>query len=832
MVCREQDMLADLRLAFRSLSRSPLFTAVAVVSLALGLGVNTAIFSLFDQILLRPMAVRNARELVMLDSPGARRGMTMGESSFSYPMYNDLRDNNQVFSGILARYPIAATLAQPDGQGLKIEGELVSGNYFEVLGVGAHLGRTLTSQDDTTPGAHPVAVISHEFWKSQFASDPAIVGRTVRINGHSFDVAGVAEPGFRGVQPGFFPAVHVPLMMKRQMTPTWDRLFDRHALWLHLFARLKPGVSRERAQAALQPFYHAALEEDVRQLTGVVSEQFKQRFLAKQLLLLDGSGGIPFFRREARGPMIVLLSMVGLVLLIACANVANLLLARAATRVKEVSIRLALGAGRLHLVRQLLAESAVLALLGGLAGLLVAAWTVDALLRWIPQNGVKMNLSAQLDWRILLFSLALSLATGLLFGLLPAWQTTRPDVAPALKDQAASPSRGARRLKKALVAGQVALSLLLLIGSGLFVRSLFNLRAIDPGFRTENLISFRVDAPLAGYKAGQATQVYEQLRERLAALPGVNAAMIAESPLLAGVGWNNRISVEGYPARESENPAPFFNSVSERFFESMGMPLLEGREFTPADGAAAPKVAVVSDRFARYFFGGRSALGRRFGIGDRNQDILIVGVVRDGRATSLRDDFSLRVYVPYRQASGIGGVTFYVRSPLEPESLIRTLRRETGRAFPGLAFFDPKTVRMQIEDAFVGERILAQFCAAFGLLATLLAAVGLYGVMAWSVARRTREIGIRMALGAERARLIRMVLREVAQLTVIGIAIGVPAALGLSRLVRSQLYGITPSDPLTYAGAVALIALVASLAGFLPARRASRVDPLVALRYE
>ena len=825
-------MLPDLRLALRSLGRSPLFTAVAVVSLALGLGVNAAIFSLFDQILLRPMAVRNARELVMLDSPGARRGMTMGESTFSYPMYKDLRDNNQVFSGILARYPIAATLAQPDGQGLKIEAELVSGNYFEVLGVGAHLGRTLTSQDDKTPGAHPVVVISHEFWKSQFVSDPAIVGRTVRINGHSFDVAGVAEPGFRGIQLGFFPSFYVPLMMKRQMTPTWDGLFDRHTLWLYLFARLKPGVSRERAQAALQPYYHAALEEDLRQLTGVVSEQFKQRFLAKQLLLLDGSGGIPFFRREARDPMIVLLSMVGLVLLIACANVANLLLARAAARLKEISIRLALGAGRLHLVRQLLAESAVLALLGGLAGLLMAPWTIDLMLRWLPENGVRMNLSAQLDWRVLLFSLALSVATGLLFGLFPAWQSTRPDVAPALKDQAASPSRHALRSKKALVVAQVALSLLLLIGSGLFVRSLFNLRAIDPGFRTENLISFNVDAPLAGYKAGQAAQVYEQLRERLAALPGVNAAVIAETALLRGVGSQNTIGVEGYPAREGENMNPFFNSVSEQFFESMGMPLREGREFTSADGAAAPKVAVVNDNFARYFFGRQSALGRRFRLGYSSQDILIVGVVRDGRATSLRDESTRRVYVPYRQASDIGGVTFYVRSALEAESMIRTLRRETGRAFPGLAFFDPKTVRMQMEEAFIGERVVAQLCAAFGVLATLLAAVGLYGVMAWSVARRTREIGIRMALGAERAKLIRMVLREVAQFTLIGIAIGVPAALGLSRLVRSQLYGITPSDPLTYAGAVALIALVASLAGFLPARRASRVDPLIALRYE
>ncbi|MCX6636509.1 MAG: ABC transporter permease, partial [Acidobacteria bacterium] len=406
----------------------------------------------------------------------------------------------------------------------------------------------------------------------------------------------------------------------------------------------------------------------------------------------------------------------------------------------------------------MLAESAVLAFAGCLAGLLLAAWTLDLLLRLLPTNGVRMSLSAQLDWCVLLFSLALSLATGLLFGLVPAWQSARPDATPALKEQSASPSRTALRAKKTLVAAQVALSLVVLIGGGLFVRTLANLQRIDPGFRTGNLVSFDVDAPLSGYKPGQAVRIYEQLRERLEGLAGVNAAVISQSTLFTGGAGQISISTDGYQPREGENMGPLFNSVSERFFESIGMPILEGREFTPADGVAAPKVAVVNDNFARYFYGSQSALGRRFGIGDRNPDIIIVGVVRDGRADQLRSDVSRVAYVPYRQVPDLGTVTFYVRTALEPKSMIRTLRRETGLAFPGLAFFDPKTVRMQMEEAFIGERVVAQLCAAFGALATLLAAVGLYGVMSWSVARRTREIGIRMALGAERARLIRMVL--------------------------------------------------------------------------
>lgn len=830
-------MLADLRLAFRSLSRSPLFAAVAVASLALGLGANTAIFSLFDQILLRPLAVRNPHQLVLLEWPAANRAMMVGQGTFSYPMYKDLGSYNRLFSTVLARHPVYATLAQAGGQAFRVYAEMVSGNYFEALGVRAHLGRTLVPSDDRTPGAHPVVVLSYDFWKNQFGSDPALAGRTIRINGQLFEVAGVVEPGFHGLQIGFFPALYVPLMMKRAMTPTWDRLFDRRALWLNLFARLKPGVSRQQAQAALQPYYQSVLEEEAHLQSAGAATEFRRRFAGSQLRVVDGAGGIPFWKREAETPLKVLLAMAGLVLLISCANVANLLLARAAARQRELRIRLALGAGRYHLVRQLLAESALLAAAGGLAGLVLAAWTAEGVLRLLPPEGVRMSLSAQLDWRVLLYSSAVVIATGLLCGLLPAGLATRSNLAPQLREQASTPGRAGMRSKKALVVAQVALSLLMLAGSGLFLRTLLNLRSLDLGFRTANLLLFRVDAPLAGYKAGQAVQIYGQLRERLAAVPGVAGAVIAESSLLTGNTPRNTIRIEGYQPLEGTQMSAFFNSVSEGFFESLGMPILEGREFTAADVAAAPKVAVVNERFARHYFGGESPIGRRLEYHDyryqqRGEAAVIVGVVRDGRASYLRDESERSVYVPYRQVSGIGAVTFYLRTGLEAEAMIQTLRRETGRAFPGLAVVEPRLIQMQVEELVAGERVVATLCLAFGVLATLLAAVGLYGVMAWSVARRTHEIGIRLALGARPPAVLGMVLREVAWLAAAGVAAGVPTALVLARLVRSQLYGLAPHDPLTFAGAALLVSAVALLAGFLPARRASRVDPLLALRYE
>jgi len=828
-----QNLASDTRYAFRAMRRAPLFTFIAVASLALGLGANTAIFSLFDQILLRPAAVRNPHELVMLDSPGSRMGRSYGPHTFPHPMYKNLRDHNTVFSGLMARSPVAVTVLQGDGQGLKVDSELVSGNYFEVLGIHAQAGRTLMPADDVTVGAHPVAVLSHDFWRTHYAGNPGVVGQTIRLNGHPFAVIGVAQSGFRGIEMGYAPGIFVPMMMKAQITPTYDGLNDPRTYFTHLFGRLRPGVSREQAQAALQPYFHTLLEEDLKTMPAGGPPSFARRYLEKKLVLSDGSGGMPTMRRDASMPMMILMSMVGLVLLIACANVANLLTARAASRQKEIAVRLALGARRTQLVRQLLVESTLLALAGGAAGLLVATWTLDALRRTMGSDPTVSTLTWQLDWRAMLFLFAVAVVSGLAFGLLPALQATRSDPAPALKDTGShSATASALRSKRVLVVAQVALSLLLLIGSGLFLRSLANLTTLDPGFRTENLISFSVDAPLSGYKLEQAPLIYTALQERISAMPGVNSVAIAENYLLSGNQWSMTVGVQGYQPKEGENMNPTANTVSERFFSGMGIPLTRGREFSRADTAASPKVAIVNESFVKHFFGSENPLGRQFGIGRNNTGLEIVGVVKDGKMTSLREEVRDRIYLPVSQGPELGQVSFYVRTFHDPEPMINTLRRETAAAYPGLAFFDPKTMDQQIRESLTSDRLVAGLCGAFGSVATLLAALGLYGVMAWSVARRTRELGLRTALGAQQGRILTMVLREVALLAGIGIAIGLPVALSLARLVSTQLFGLTPTDPLTMGASMAVLFLVALLAGYLPARRASRVDPLVALRYE
>ncbi len=828
-----QTLTTELKFAIRALRRSSLFTVIAVASLALGLGANTAIFSLLDQVLLRPAAVRNPGALVMLDSPGPNMGRVYGASTFAFPMYRSLRDHNQVFSGLLARSPAPVTVMQRDGQGLKVDSELVSGNYFEVLGVGAAVGRVLTAADDVTPGASPVAVLSNEFWRNHYAADPGVVGTTIRLNGHPFTVIGVAQQGFRGLDMGYVAVLFAPLTMKAQITPTYDGLNDPRTFFLNLFGRLRPGLTPQSAQSALKPYYRALLEEDFRTMPAGGPPSFEKRYLDKQLLLLDGSGGIASARRDASTPILILMAMAALVLLIACANVANLLMARAAARQKEIAVRLALGAGRIQLIRQLLVESTLLALAGGVAGLLLASWTLELLRNMLGAFPGAASVNWQLDARSLAFLFAVALVCGVLFGLLPALQATRPDLAPSLKDAGAhSATRPALRSKRVLVVAQVALSLILLVGSGLFARSLANLQAVDPGFHPQHLITFNVDAPLSGYPLDRAPLVYAALRERFASLPGVSAAAVAQNALMSGAVWQMTVSVQGYNSKDGEDMNPEVNSVSERFFATAGIALTQGREFAASDTAAAPSVAIVNEAFAKYFFGRANPLGRRIGFGRDLPGVEITGVVRDGQTSSLRDELRRRIYLPVRQGPEVGQVAFYVRTVNEPGPMIQTLRRETAAAYPGLAFFEPKTLETQISESLTPERLVAALCAAFGGLATLLASLGLYGVMAWSVARRTRELGIRSALGAGRGRILNMVLKEVAILAALGIAIGLGAALGLTRLVRAQLFGLTPNDPLTLAAAMAVLFVIALLAGALPASRASRVDPLVALRYE
>jgi predicted permease len=825
----------DLRDALRGIAKNPGFSIVVVATLALGIGANTAIFSLFDQIALRRLPVERPEELVALDGPGPDVGRRENEHTFSVPMYRDFRDRNSVFSGVLARYGTSFTVAD-GGSAERVEGELVSGNYFEVLGVGAALGRTFTQADDRVPGGHPVAMLGYGYWRRRFAADPMVLNRTLTVNGHPLTVVGVAPPGFYGTELGNSPDVFVPLAMKAQMTPTWDDLDNRRSRWVNVLARLAPGVSREQAETAINGLYRQILEAEVAEIQGV-PERFREAFVAKHLFVLPGAQGLSEMRRESAAPLAVLMGMVGLVLLIACANVANLLLARAQTRQRETALRLALGAGRARVVRQRLIESLLYSLAGGAAGLLLAAGGGELLLRALPaREGAELPISASPDLRVALFTAAVALSIPLIFGLWPALRASRPDLLGALKEDAGSVAggRGHARFRRGLVTAQVALAVVLTAGAGMFAHSLANLYRVDAGFPFERRVMFSIDPSLSGYEPARSVALFDRLRDELAALPGVQGVTVAEIPVLARSSWRSTIGVEGFAPDYKEDMNPEVNTVGPDYFATLGIPLVAGRQLGPEDTADAPRVAVVNETFARYFFGEGNALGRRFEFVGDSSTIEIVGVVPDSRSSSLREEVSRAVWVPLRQAPADppSNVTFYLRTAGSPEELIPTVRDTLRRVDPAVPAFDVKTLEAQAGESLLLDRLVALLSTLFGALATLLAAVGLYGVMSYSVARRTREIGIRMALGAVRPAIVRAVLREVALLAGIGLAVGLPIAYGFGRLVASQLYGLSGADPAVIVTVTVLLAAVALTAGFGPARRATRVDPLTALRSE
>jgi len=840
------ELRINIRQALRSFVKNPAFTAVVVLTLALGIGANTAIFSLMDQVLLRLLPVKDPERLVVLQGPGPFSGRASSHSNtiqvMSHPMFEHLRDQSTVFSGVLAEFTASIHLGE-GGQTDDVHGDLVSGTYFETLGLHPALGRLFSRDDDRVPGGHPVVVLGHGFWTRRFAADRGIVGRALRVNDTPMTVIGVAPAGFHGIEVGESVDVYVPLNMQQQVLPTWPKaLGDWRTRWLTVMARLKDGVSVPQATASVNVLYGQLLREDLATVK-TPSDRFRIAFLQKRLTLDPGGRGTSGLRDNAETPLLVLMGMVGLVLLIACANVANLLLARASSRQKEVALRLALGASRGRLVRQLLVESVVFSLAGGALGIAFAAWTGTLLLRALPSEQAARVLTADPDLRVTLFALALAMITGMVFGLVPALQSTRPQLAPTLKSESAAVMGGTApfRFRKGLVVAQVALSLLLLIGAGLFTRSLGNLRSLNPGFEPERLLTFTVDPSLNGYEPARRLSLFKRLQDDFAAEPGVKTVSLAENALMTSNDSSSTIRVEGYEAKEEEDMNPNFNSVAPGFFNTLGIPLLSGREFTDGDIAGAPKVAVVNEAFARYFYKDQSPIGRRFGLGrsfkkgmppEENYPITIVGIARDSKASSLRQKQVRFVYVPYTQQTDIGQMTFYVRSPLEAGALGNRMRLLVRQADPGLPVTDMKTMRAQIHESLFVERIVAVLSAAFGLLATLLAAIGLYGVMSYAVSLRTREIGIRVALGAERRTVLFMVLKEVAVLALLGIVLGLPSGYGLGRLVESQLYGLTARDPLTFAVATAVLVVSAALAGYVPAARATRVDPLVALRYE
>ncbi len=724
------------------------------------------------------------------------------------------------------------------GQTERIFGELVSGNYFQALGVGAAIGRTITPDDDRESDPSPVTVLSYNYWVERFARDPLIVGRELIVNGNKLTVIGVSEAGFDGTEAGMPTLMRIPVTLKKQMTPgpTVYTLANRRGRWVNIFARLRPGVTREQARASLQPLYHSILEMEVRQKEfSRASAYTREQFLRSTIEVLPGSRGGALLGVMAGAPLWILMALVGLVLMIACANVANLLMTRASGRRKEIAVRLAVGAGRFRLVRQLMVESLLMAAAGGAAGALLAFWADKFLLSFLP-SGIPVRLSSAPDGRVLVFALAVSVATGLAFGLAPALQATRVDLYSALKEEGAAIAGGARaRVRKLLVVTQMALSLLLLIGAGLFIRSLGNLGRLDPGFRTSNVVVFSVDPSLSGYTGPQTELFYRQLTERLRSLPGVESAALGMVRVLDFGRWDSTVAVEGYEAKPGEDMNPYYNGVSPGYFAALGIPLLAGREFTDADAGRERPVGIVNRKFARQYFGDRSPIGRHFGFGGdpgTKTDIEIVGVVGDAAYQNMRDAVPRQVFVPYQQRGNFPAMTAYVRTRQDARAAQAAIRGAVRAMDANLPIYDMRTLAAQVELSLIFDRLVSFLAAVFGALATLLAAVGLYGVTAYSVARRTREMGLRIALGASSRTIMWLVMREALALFGAASAIALPSAWGLTRLVRAQLYGIAPGDPLSLALATLALAAAAAFSGYVPAFRASHIDPVGALKYD
>ncbi len=828
----------DLRYALRTFLRSPVFVLVAVFSLALGIGANTAIFTLVNQVLLQYLPVRDPEQLVLLKSRGRHYGSNNGRDKLSYPMYTDFRDHNEVFQGMFCLDGSEFNMSF-EGKTERVTGELVSGNYFPVLGVTAALGRVFTAQDDLMQGANPYAVLSYGFWQSRFAGNRNVIGKKLILNGYPFTVVGVSQKGFNSTDPLRAPQVRIPVTMKAQA----DRggfytLNERRGRWVNVYGRLKPGVTLSQAKAALAPQFQQILRMEVMQKEfAKAAPETKENFVRMWMDVLPGAQGTSSMRDQFEKPLLVLTAVVGLVLLIACANVANLLVARATARQKEIAIRLALGASRGRLISQLLTESLLLSVAGGVVGLLLAVWIDGALLNFLPDDGTPLAISAVPDWHVLLFTIGVSVVTGVLFGLAPALQSTRPDLASTLKDQAGAVVGGtAVTFRKALVVAQVSLSLLLLIGAGLFIRSLRNLRDLDPGFRVQNLISFFINAPLNGYTKERSLQEYRQIQQAVDRLAGVQSSSMAVMSILEGNEWDQSFTVDTFNAKPGQNPGPHMNFLSPRYFKTLDTPLLLGRDFDARDVKGAPKVAIVNETFAKKYLGSAAnAMGHKIGPGGdpgTKTDVSIIGVARDTKYEGMRDRLPDIVYEPYEQMDFVLGLTCYVRTVGDPNRMFAALRKAVRDVDPNLPVSDMKTMEKQLEYSLVTDRLVASLSAAFGLLATVLAGIGLYGVMAYLVARRTREIGIRMALGAVPGHVLWLIMREVLVLVAVGVAIAIPAAYWLTQLVSAQLYGITPNDPLSIAAATVGIAGVAAMAGYLPARRATRIDPMNALRYE
>jgi predicted permease len=834
---------ADVRYACRTLRKAPLFTTLTVLSVGLGIGANAIIFSLLDQIVLRPLPIERPDELVQLQIDGEFNGNTWGDGTeISYPMYRDLRDHNRVFSGLFAQFDWPIHL-NAGGTTERVAGELVSGTYFPVLGIRAAAGRLITPADDRVQGAHSVAVLSFGFWQSRFAGDRAVVGRKVTINGHPFTIIGVAHEEFSGIDVGYVPQVFVPMMMKPLMTPTSNALDDRRSRFARVFGRLRRGVTPVQAEVSLQPSFQAMRREELKakELT-TASAYAKREFLRASIRVVPVPQGHSGLREGFTEPLWTLMAVVMGVLLITCANVAGLLVARGIARQREMAIRLAIGGSRARVVRQLLVESLLLAALGAVVGLFTATWGTSLLVALFERPESTIAVSSTPDARIIAFTVALALGTGLLFGLVPALQSTRPSLAPALKEQSAGiVGGGPVRLRRGLVVAQVALSLLLLIGAGLFVRSLRNLLAQNPGFDTTNLVSFATDPSLNGYPPDRNKRLAMTLVERIATEPGVTSASIAGVRVLDGGSWNSSVTVEGYAAKEGESVVAYNNTVMPGYFRTMGIPLLLGRDFTERDvrwgepKEGEPGIAIANERFVERYLRGRNPIGQHVGFGANPgtpMPLEIVGVVGTAHYVSLRDEAEPQLFFPMLSDEHPRSFVVYVRSTRAPEALFASIRSAVHAVDANLPIYRMTTMEQQLDRSLTSERLVAGLSSALGVLATLLAVIGLYGVMAYNVARRTREVGIRMAVGAHAHRVVSLFAREAGWLIALGFVIGLPCAWAFGRYVESQLFGIEPLDPLTIGAAMIGLGTFAAAGALIPALRAARINPLSALREE
>jgi predicted permease len=830
-------LLHDLRYGLRMLAKNAGFTVIAVLTLALGIGANTAIFSILNQVLLRRLPVKHPEELVLLKSPGPKSGHVWSDGDdaeiFSYPLYLGLAKNTAVFDGVIARFTSPVSISS-HGQTDRGSGELVSGNYFQTLGVGATLGRLLAPEDNVAPGAHPVVVLSHGYWTQHFGADPGVLNQAIQVNTTEMTIVGVAQAGFTGVQVGQAPDLFVPIMMKAQMTPNRSGLDDWNDSWLAVLARRKPGVSLAQAQAGINAAYQPLLTQQLATIHGW-DQKKRDLFLNKKILLSSGAQGRITLQRDSGPALITLFAMVALVLLIACTNLANLLLAKGAARQREFAIRSAIGASRGRIVRQLMTESFLCACAGGGLGLLVGAWLMNILTQAVVSEAGAKGLISKVDGTILGFAIGATVVSGLLFGVLPAWRVTRATVSQMLKDQGSTTSAGPSnvRFRKFLVAGQVAFTLLLLIGASLFARSLWNLRQQDLGLKTKNIVTFSISPELNGYDTPRTVGLVDRLRERVAALPGVRAVGTSQIAVLTGTDMGRNIAVEGKENLDSDERHVNFDAISPNYFSTLGMALLSGREFDARDTATSTKVAIINEALVKTFLSGRDPIGMHFALGnDVKPEIEIVGVVRNAKESHVRDQERPYFYLPYSQFGKLNGMSFYVRTQQDPLLLSNELRAAVRDQDATLPVYDLKSVQRVVDEDLFNERVIAGLSASFGGLAALLAALGIYGVLAYLVVQRTREIGIRIALGADAGDVRTLIYREVGFMVLAGAVVGLPAAYGLARLSESMLFGVHASDVPVYLVSLGMIFAVAIAACYNPSRRATRIDPIVALRYE